>query len=139
MSKDPLYQTAIHEAGQATASFVKGKRFKDVNIRAKDDYLGRVRYWTSKKVLLENIQGIGDGRLLNQATVDKQVRSAIIISYAGYVADLKIGVDNPHGAASDFETITDIGLCHAGSNADEFLAQCLEDTKQLVAGIGQVY
>ena len=65
-------------------------------------------------------------------SVDKKVKSAIIISYAGYVAELKAGFDNNEGAASDFKFIADIGLGHAGSDVNDYLSQCFEDTKKIV-------
>lgn len=131
LNKDQLYQTALHEAGHAIAAVVVGKRFKDVNIRAKDDHLGRIRYWVTREALFNQVQGIGNS-FLNEKTIDKKVKSAIVISYAGYVSELKGGFDNTEGAAADFEFIADIGLSHAGLNVDAFLEQCLEDTKQLV-------
>lgn len=134
MKQEQLYQIAIHEAGHAVIAVVLGQKFRNVSIKAKDDYLGRVKYWTSKKNLIDTIQGLSDSYpFLKNETIDKRVRKALQISYAGYIAEQKTGVDNQEGATTDFAFITDTALSHAGEGeADKLCGECLQATKQLV-------
>ena len=146
------YQTALHEAAHAVVSLKFNVRFKDVNIRHRLDYAGRMRGWKPAVSLLDYLQGFAvtndrnvwdalkNGKKIKQirqwsdTTLDRKVHQQICISYAGYIAQLQMGVDDKECARFDFDTIISLGETHVGmgEKLDNFLESCFEQTKTIV-------
>ncbi len=132
---NPLYQTAIHEAGHAVIAAYHGIKFKDVSIRPYGNVAGRMMCWKFKSKLVEQLKGTYAGRRYSAITLERKVKFEIYILYAAYAAQLHTGIDNTEGAAQDFEQIGDYGMAYMdpGPELDSFLNECLEHTKKLVA------
>jgi ATP-dependent Zn protease len=121
MHNNKLFHTAIHEAAHAIASINFGRRFSTVTIQPHEDYNGVITYKEPNGILISKIDLGGD-----PVELEKEVKEFIVVTYAGYVAERLLGVENSEGARSDFETIIDIALayCGDGDTASNFIEQC---------------